>query len=112
MNEAHAGVPVASLPGAYVTGPLAGGGRITDIINQRGVYNEYQDRYDAVPVPVPAGAQDRYDPAYDPRYDPNYQVQPMPPAPVNALPPPPPQQQIVPPPQRGIGGFFRRLFGN
>jgi penicillin-binding protein 1A len=112
MNEAHAGVPVASLPGAYVNGPLAGGGRITEIINQRGVYNEYQDRYDAVPVPVPAGAEDRYNPAYDPRYDPNYQVQPMPPAPVNALPPPPPQQQIVPPPQRGLGGFFRRIFGN
>ena len=98
MNVAHAAVPVASLPGGYA-GPLAGGGNITDI-NRRGVYNEYQDRYDAQPVP----ADDRYNPNYDPRYDPTYQ--PPPPAPVQG-------QQVLPQTQpRGLGGFLRRPFGN
>jgi penicillin-binding protein 1A len=101
MTVAHAGIPPASLPGAYV--PVAGAQNITEIINQRGIYNEYQDRYD--PAPLPA---DRNNPAYDPRYDPAYQnAPPPPPAPVGT-----PQQVLPQEPNRGIGGFLRRLFGN
>ncbi len=76
MTVAHEGVPVENLPGDYnyVTDPQA----ITDIINQNGVYNEYQDRYDPAPPasqPPPGydGPTDRYNPTYDPRYDPTYQ---------------------------------------
>ena len=106
MNVAHAAVPVASLPGTYGGGLVQqAGGRISDIINNRGLYNEYQDRYDPMPAPVPADVQDRYDPTYDPRYDPNYQ---LPPAPVQQ------QPQVLPAPeqQRGLGNFIRRIFGN
>ena len=107
MNVAHAAVPVASLPGTYGGGGVQQvGGRISDIINNRGLYNEYQDRYDPMPPPVPADVQDRYDPTYDPRYDPAYQ---LPPAPVQQ-----PQPQVLPAPeqQRGLGNFIRRLFGS
>jgi len=103
MNLAHAAVPVASLPGAYIA-PAADRGGIAGIINQRGVYNEYQDRYD----PLPPQPQPQYDPAYDPRYDPTYMPPAPPPAPVQAAP------QLIAPQeqQRGLGGFLRRLFGN
>lgn len=105
MTVAHAGIPVASLPGDYYfSDPVAGGAaqNIDDIINQRGaVYNEYGNRYD--PIPPPPGYQgpmDRYNPAYDPRLDPNYQ--PQPPTPVGQ------QQQ---PEQTERPGLLRRLFG-
>ena len=108
MTVAHEGVPVENLPGDYnyVTDPQA----ITDIINQNGVYNEYQDRYDPAPPasqPPPGydGPTDRYNPTYDPRYDPTYQ--PAVPAPA--------ANNGTAANNNGGGGFFgnvmRRLFG-
>ncbi len=109
MTAAHQGVPVSPLPGNYV-GPT-GMQNITDIINQNGVYNEYQDRYDPTPTNTvpPAGYEgptDRYNPAYDPRYDPTYQ--PAPPAPVSG---PTVNAPVTGNNGGGLGGFFRRLFG-
>jgi penicillin-binding protein 1A len=110
MTAAHQDVPVASLPGNYAG--VARPANITDIINQNGVYNEYQDRYDPAqtnqtPPPGYAGPTDRYNPNYDPRYDPNYQ--PAPPAPVSG----PPAASGAPAGGNNpiFGGFFRRLFG-
>lgn len=126
MTQAMEGVPVSELPGEYFFSDpaLVGGAQnIDDIINQRGVYNEYDNTYD----PLPAIPQDQFNPEYDPRLDPNYQ-QNLPPAPVGNQPasgaPAPPAGQlpasgppaIVNPPQNdnglfGGGGFLRRLFG-
>ncbi len=118
MTVAHAGVPVASLPGEYYfsDAALAGGPQnIDDIINQRGVYNEYEGRYDPLPPPPNfQGDAERYNPQYDPRLDPN--AQPLPPAPVGQQPASGPAPALQQQPQQGGGlfgggGIFRRLFG-
>lgn len=117
MTAAHAGIPVASLPGQYFFSDpaLAGAPQdIGDIIDQRGVYNEYEGRYDPLPPPDNfQGDPNRYNPQYDPRLDPNYR--PLPPAPVGQEPASGPPAAVQQPPQGGGvfggGGFFRRLFG-